>query len=175
MSTTFRHDKTTEVSERSGCLCAQMAPTWRYPLDITPDVEADLKAHAWDKCPRCGGTGIETSLQHSGPELNVCNENRTILMQLLGLTDDSIGSLPLPQARRALMVARSRIGRFSGVRADEVVYGRPRPNDDGTIELHPIRVVSQGCDQGRLESYLNRLDAILADGSAVGAERLVWS
>lgn len=110
--------------------------------------------------------------------VNLANENAVALFGLLGLDpgDGLCGGAPLPDVSRAIMRAkatfRRRVGAF--LREDVVVYGEPRVNEDGTVELRPVRVWSAGIDADYLWRQLDRLEVLVQALEARGAKHLGW-
>ena len=156
MSVTFSTDlPALEGSEDSPCLCAQMAPAFFRFMDgeDTPDVRAELAEEASPECLRCGGKGVETVPLGSPVTYNLANENASILLRALGLSE-GLGECTIAEARRSLLRARN--VRLDGLtRPEEITYGSPRQNVDGVVEMHPLRSFSQGLD---VEDILDRIE-----------------
>jgi hypothetical protein len=114
-------------------------------------------------------------------DLNLSNMNASALLKLLGFEpmgpDGMVGEVTVPEMRRAIMRAVNTFDSKAGActRATEIEYGKPRDNGDGTIELRPVRVYSQGID----EEYLSRRLAQLAENVEVlvkrGATHITWA
>jgi hypothetical protein len=178
MSVTFHSNVTTKtVTEKlTPCLCAQMAESFSPAMDGNFDdaVKADLAANANPACPFCHGSGVELMEESDAPSLNLANDNAMLLLQVLGLQPEFYGEMGLAQARRAVMRARSRSDLTPFTREDETVHGRPRTNEDGSVELRPLRVHTQGVTMNRLESYIDRFAAFVEESASRGATEIHW-
>ena len=112
--------------------------------------------------------------------LNLANGNALAFLGLLGVNvadeSDMYGELTLAEVRRAIMVARATFERKAAgfTRDEESVYGKPRDNGDGTIEMRPLRVHSAGLDTDRLARYLDRLAALTEALAEKGATHITW-
>ncbi len=111
-------------------------------------------------------------------DVNLCNANAVALLGLLGLEpgEGLCGQAPLPEVRRAVIRARAtfqrRVRPF--LREESVVYGRPRVNEDGTVELRPVRVWRGGIGEDYLARQLDRLEVLVEALAARGATHLAW-
>jgi hypothetical protein len=112
--------------------------------------------------------------------LNICQGNACAFLSLLGWApdgaEDMYGEKPLAEVRRAIMVARATFDRrVQGlVREEEVVYGKPRDNGDGTVTLKPLRVYGAALGTDQLARYLDRLAVLTEALAAKGATHITW-
>ena len=110
--------------------------------------------------------------------LNISNMNAVAFFTLLGVdshNDDGFcGSMTLPEARRAIMRARN-MNPVRVLREASVTYGAPRANEDGTVELRPIRVMEMALTIGQIEHYITALECIVVHATAQGASKIWWS
>lgn len=178
MSVTFYSNvtKKTVTEKLSPCLCAQMAESFSPAMDgnFSDAVRADLAANANPACPFCHGSGVEVETEDDAPRLNLANENAALLLLALGLRPELYGDTGIAEARRAVMRAWSRSDLTPFTREDRAVSGRPRANADGTVELRPLHIFSQGVTQDRLESYISRFAAFLEESANRGATTISW-
>ena len=160
----------------SPCLCAQMADMWVDAMDghWSEAVKANLASEANPKCPFCKGTGIEAVRESDAPVLNLANGNAVLLLGALGLDSAPSGELSVPEARRAIIRARSRSDLTPFTREQETVYGRPRANEDGSVELRPVRLSSMGVDKERVASYIERFASLVEESADRGATTIFW-
>jgi hypothetical protein len=110
-------------------------------------------------------------------DFNLCNANARALLGLLGLPDDDLcGGCTMAEANRAVMKAEatfaSRVASYT--RPDEVVFGQPRANEDGTIEMRPVRAYGQGLSEDDLAIRLTRFKVFLAEAANLGADMISW-
>jgi hypothetical protein len=167
---------TTEAS--SPCLCAQMAESFCGAMDgdLSDAVRADLRANANPTCPICHGTGVEVREESDAPTLNLASGNARLLLEALGLAHPDLwGDLPVPEARRAIMLARSRSDLTPFTRELEVTYGAPRTNEDGSVELRPLRSFGREVDVERMTSYIERFAAFVETSVSRGATIITWN
>jgi len=114
-------------------------------------------------------------------DLNLSNMNACSLLKLIGLEpmgpDGMVGEVTVPEMRRAIMRAVNTFDKRAPgcVRAEEVVYGKPRENDDGTVELHPVRIHSRGIDEAYLSERLAQLATCVETLVKKGATHIVWA
>ncbi len=177
MSVTFHSNIDGKVSSKeSPCLCAQMAELWVDAMDgIWNDaVRENLSHEANPSCPFCEGTGVEVETMSDAPSLNLANDNARLLLQALGLSDELWGSLSVAEARRAIMRARSRSDLSPFTRPNETVYGRPQTNEDGSIQLRPVRLQSMGVNENRMASYITRFANFVEASASRGATSISW-
>lgn len=176
MSITFSSNAQFEVSYKEApCLCAQMADSFSaaFRSQWTESVRQDLRENAESGCRFCGGSGVEKERHTDLPEMNLANLNALLLLEALGI-EESFGSLPVHEARRALMRAKSRSSLQPFTRQDEVLYGRPQAKDNGVVELRPVRVRSMGVDENRMASYIERFSALVEESASRGATEITW-
>lgn len=156
------------------CLCAQMAPSWGMDIELSDREE--LRKFASPQCPLCQGSGVEICPPQT-LSYNLANDNAARLLSLLGLgRDDLIGNLDLPSARRAVIRAKAQFNRRAPalVRPEERLYGAPHTQSDGTVELHPLRVVSQGLSADQLYARLITFEQLIVEASQQGATHIHW-
>ena len=96
-------------------------------------------------------------------EMNLANGNASQLAAALGLADPYLGSLTLPEARRALLRARN---------VDTTPLLRPASD---TKRPGRARYITQGLDAERMDSYLTRFERLVKAADAAGAERIEWA
>jgi hypothetical protein len=108
--------------------------------------------------------------------------NVAALWPLLGLPFEDgqpspIGEIPVPEARRALMRARARFERVAPrlVRPTVIEHGAPRLQEDGTVELRPLRAISFGLDEDGLAARLDRFERFVEAVVEGGATHIAWS
>jgi hypothetical protein len=113
-------------------------------------------------------------------QLNV--GNAAAIWPLLGLplVDGHVppgGEVSVPEARRALMRARARFERVAPtlVRPVEIEHGAPCPQEDGTIELRPLRFLCFGLDEDGLAARLDRFERFVEAIAERGATHVAWS
>lgn len=168
--------------ELSGCLCAQDAPSWAYPLpELTPELKAELRSHADPYCLRCAGTGLKRD-EIPALELNLCNANARALLELLGGLGGSElgGTCPVPEARRAVMGARARFDRLAPelTREPEVLRSKRAvvEGDDGVARFvgGTERGVVGGLDEEGLRDRLERFARFVEQASDAGARSILW-
>jgi hypothetical protein len=108
--------------------------------------------------------------------VNLANTNARAFLTFLGLGDgeDLYGSVPIPEVRRAIMRARATFHEraYSFVRGSEIVHGKPRVNDDGTVELRPMRVWVGGINEDYLMRQLDKLEVLVEALAERGATHL---
>jgi len=112
-------------------------------------------------------------------EFNLCNANARVLLDLLGLdiTEELCGECPVPEVRRAIIRAHATIDNrlHELVRPNEVVYGPPSTDEDGVVELHPVRCFGQGLSEDGIRDRLSRFESFFFDACREGAVSIVWS
>ncbi len=177
MSITFSSDATLETltTKVEACLCAQGSESWTMDLEGASDeVLGDLRAHANPACPFCKGTGVENREESDKPYVNWCNENACTMLKVLGLRGSEGGHASIAEARRAVMRATSRSDLSAYARPDECLYGRPRADEDGAIELRPIRMVSMGLDAEAIEERVAQFAKFVEESARRGATHIWW-
>lgn len=178
MSVTFHSNVATETltKEATPCLCSQMAELWSDAMHGTWNdaVREDLKREANPSCPFCKGTGIEMREESDAPTLNLSNEGTLLLFKALGLNHDLTGDLPIPEARRAIMRARSRSDLSPFTCGPEVKYSAPRTEEDGSVVLRPLRLYSPGVDTNRMASFITRFANFVEAAVTRGATTIHW-
>ena len=111
--------------------------------------------------------------------MNLSNDNGKAFLRFLSINpgEDLCGQIGVPEARRAIMKARASFDRKAPTftRAVVVEHGRPRQNEDGTIEMRPIRYISGGIDEGYLAERLERFAVLVEALAARGATSIEWS
>lgn len=171
-----------EYSEVEPCLCAQMASCFSEAFENKSALKFidELKAEANPNCPFCKGTGLENSPKSDAPELNLANRNFAVLYDVLGLKKvlgrdfDYVGEMTLAQAKRALMFARNHTTLKNFEIAEELIHGKPQNNEDGSVELRPLRHYDQGLSNEKLQSYIDRFAAFLQEVEERGGDMVYW-
>lgn len=177
MSVTFTSNASVEVSHKDApCLCAQMAESFCETFEgrWSDEARADLANSANPNCPFCKGSGVEKVEHSEAPYLNLANDNARLVLEALGLDTELWGELSIAKARRAVMRGRSRSDLTPFTREDGVVYGRPRADDDGVVQLRPVRVRSMGVDEDRMASYIERFADFVERSASLGATTITW-
>jgi hypothetical protein len=175
MSITFTSnvkDETVTSSEEA-CLCAQMSELWSASL-TQEGVREDLAAEANPKCPLCKGTGVESVPTSDAPSINWANANAHAVMGVLGFTMDYYGDMPITEARRALLRGRNRSDLSAYTRPVERIYGQPRANEDGSVELRPLRMHTFGLDTEDLASRVEQFASFVEESERRGATQISW-
>lgn len=182
MSLTFstNHPTAANDSRVAACMCAQDAPSWCDVVDLEleggmPSTEQldELRDHAWDQCPTCGGQG-HTLERPFAPMLSLANVNARALFGVLGLPFAEAGVVTIAEARRAVMRARARTELGAFERPAIVVTGAPIERD-GVVELRPVRARIGGLDAEMILDRVERLAELVEQGAADGATVLCWS
>jgi hypothetical protein len=112
--------------------------------------------------------------------LNLANDNARAFLGLLGVTvsdeSDLFGEMSLAEVRRAVMVARATFNRKAAgfTREEASIYGKPRDNGDGTVEMRPLRVHTAGLSMDRLARYIDRLADLTEALAEKGATHISW-
>ena len=97
-------------------------------------------------------------------EMNLANGNAALLCAAFGIeppNEPYMGSLTIPEARRALIRARN-------------TEPELRPASD-TKRPGFCRVIVQGVDAERMASYLTRFERLVEAAAAAGADRIEWA
>lgn len=149
MGTQFRHNGNPDTSARpipgyDHCMCAQMADGWLNPATA----DAVLREAADPSCPSCKGAGrVPAELCYVEPEamVDVNLEGSALVRGALGLGTESIGSVTLPNLRRAIARARERLN------------------------------ICPADWRERLEAYLDRFAELCDVAEARDATAVVWS
>ena len=63
---------------------------------------------------------------------------------------------------------------YSFVRSPQIINGSPRVNDDGSVELRPVRVHIAGIDEDYLMRQLDKLEVLVGELAERGATHLGW-
>jgi hypothetical protein len=107
--------------------------------------------------------------------------NAAALWPLLGLPleDGQVppgGEVSVPDARRALIRARATFERKAPrlVRHAAIEYGAPRTQEDGTVELRPLRMIEVGLDEEGMVDRLDRFARFVDAVSERGATHVAW-
>lgn len=87
------------------------------------------------------------------------------------------GEIPVPEARRAVIRARARFAREAStlVRSAEVEYGAPRLQEDGTVELRPLRAIWFGLDEDGLAARIDCFERFVEAIAERGATHIAWA
>jgi len=113
--------------------------------------------------------------EFGGPNWNAGN-GRAVL-GLLGLANDELaGEATLPEIRRAILAARARFDRRAPdfVREEVVEYGAPREDEDGVVEMRPLRFFAGGLDLVGIRRRLEELAAFVEAAAELGADAISW-
>lgn len=178
MSVTFQSNVTSfETSTKAEpCLCAQGADGFFAMMrgEDSDEIRASLKADATPACPFCQGTGVEVLEQTDAPMLNLANDNAKRLLAVLGVPFDYAGEMAVADARRALMRARARVDLTPFEREAETVYGAPRADEYGVVELRPLRLSAPALTADDLRDRVERFAAFVEESAARGATEIRW-
>lgn len=177
MSITFNSNATLETLtvKTEACLCAQGSELWTMNLTgASEETLCDLRAHADPACPMCKGTGVENRDDSDKPYVNWCNGNAYTMLKVLGLRGADGGSVAIAEARRAVIRATSRSDLNAYARPDECLYGAPRADENGAIELRPLRVVSMGLDVEAIQERITQFAEFVEESARRGATRIWW-
>lgn len=105
---------------------------------------------------------------------NWSNGNARLVLSMLGFSgDDLYGEATIVECRRAVMRARSRDA-AQYTRPEEIVYGAPRANEDGTVELKPVRVHSGGLDTSGVRERMEAFAQFVEVAAKLGATHIHW-
>lgn len=175
MSVTFASDAIFPATPAVSCSCAQNMPHLDEVLDVEAaerelpaELVAHVREHAYPGCPRCGGSGL---VEGPPPAASYAQCN-TAVLAVLGLPEH--GACSLPEARRAVIRARNRdLAPFTS--PEEVEHGRPRPREDGTVELRPVRFIAFSIDAERLLRMVDRVEALVTRAGSAGASQITWA
>lgn len=169
-----------EVTEP--CLCAQGSEEPFYELEDmlgSEDPEKVEKAKealaesAEKACPYCRGTGVHARKVRREREINWSNTNAMAMMEVLGIEPEYSGSMTVPEARRAIMKAKSRSSLKKFERPEENLT-RPRETEDGVTELHSPFFYSQGLSEADIRERMESFEALVDEASANGAKNVMW-
>jgi hypothetical protein len=109
---------------------------------------------------------------------NLSNMNGRAFLDFLGLEseDGPCGEASIADMRRAIFRAVNTFDRAIKPFTRETVteYGTHRVNDDGTVELRPIRVVEFGIDESYFAQRLAQLATLVEALAARGATHITW-
>ncbi len=179
MSVTFRSNVSSvkKTTKTEPCLCSQMADSWILMIDgeDSEAIREDLRAHANPECPLCKGTGVEEVEESDAPELDLNEGNAHSLFSALGIEWDPCGQMGIADAHRALMRARSRKDLRAFTREEEVTYGAPRADENGVVELRPLRSYSQALTVEQVQERIGRFASFVEQSSSRGATAIAWS
>lgn len=105
---------------------------------------------------------------------NWSNANAQAVLGMLGFSGDRLyGEATLAECRHAVMRARAQ-GFRAHTREEEVTYGAPRANADGTIELKPVRMLSFGLGEAGLIERVECFAQFVEVVAALGATHVSW-
>jgi hypothetical protein len=170
----YSNGKFSERNIETPCLCAQMAPSWEYPMtdEQVESARGEFREYANPSCGCCKGSGIEVVKESTAPCLNWCNGNSLAVMSALGL-EPFEGRAAVSKLRRALIRARNvDLGKYE--RDGVVVHGSPVKDSNGVVELKPVRVRSSGLSVSSIEIRLDALEAYIGDVLKAGATEIWW-
>jgi len=183
-----------ERTPETACLCAQMDPTWDMYLEKSDRESLARSAHP--ECPHCQGTGVEPGYDTQA-EINYSSMNARIVLSLLGLCappsriplkdmtpsfgldsgqNDLTGDQTVPEMRQRIMVARATFDtQVSALTSEEeCVYGAPRTNEEGAVELRPLRAWSRGLDEEDIREKFYALVDFVELIASEGATTVHW-
>lgn len=91
--------------------------------------------------------------------------------------DPTEGCISIHEARRAIWAAKARFERLAPQHAfeTEVIHGEPRVDEDGVIELRPVRAIIGGLDLAGIERRFGELCQFIDDATAAGATDISWA
>jgi len=178
MSITFGSNAPeTTTYKAASCLCVQYCDAITK-LDNegidNAEIRSELRKEAWVDCPRCSGSGIVDEPVFDGPMLDLNHGNGTSLLAALGIPLES-PAISLPEARRALMRARSRRSLAPFTREGCIEYGAPRDRGDGVVDLHPIRYADFAFGEDDLRARIDRFASFVEAVAARGGTAISWS
>ena len=106
---------------------------------------------------------------------NWANPRARSILALLGFTEIEWGEISILQAQAAIVRARAALARGEGVTwGESIQYGAPRAHANGVVDLHPVRVVSGGCDRSYLRHEIERVACFVAHVAQKGATHVRW-
>lgn len=163
------------INKIEPCLCAQMASCFGDFLKgkDTFECRIELKENANSDCPFCNGIGIEKVETDDAPILDLANRNAEVLFKILGV-DQNKGELTMPEARRAIIRAKSRKSLEEFVIPEEKKHGPPREIEPGIFKMKPIKYWDIGLSEEKLEDYINRFAEFVIEVSKRGATKIIW-
>lgn len=175
MAIVFDSDLVFPNTPAVSCSCAQNMPRFDEVLDVEAEerpLPAELvehiREHAFPDCARCGGSGL---VEGASPHASFVQVNSAVL-GALGLEAER-GSCTIPEARRALMRARSRrLAPF--VIPAEVEHGKPVVHENGVVELRPVRFQSFEVCEDRIGAMVDRVADLVERLAAAGATQIRW-
>lgn len=169
------YDTTTKLEP---CLCAQMASCFGDVLhgDVVTDAQrAELASQAHPDCYSCKGTGLEEVETSDTPTVNFANTNAMDLFRAMGrVCPDCYGEMSLADARRGIMRALNRSDLSAFTREAEIAFGAPRDEEDGTVELKPIRMMSRGSSVADVQRRIADFQAFVEEAASRGATMINW-
>jgi hypothetical protein len=110
-------------------------------------------------------------------DFNWSNGNAAKVLALLGLaSEDLAGETSIEECRRAVIKATARLNGSAQeyTRPEYVEYGSPRENEDGTVELKPVRILSFGLDEAGLKSRVDCFSQYVEVAANAGATHVMW-
>jgi hypothetical protein len=180
MSTSFTNDlpRAEKAMESAPCLCAQMVEAFSrmFHGEDNAEIRSDLAREARGDCPSCHGTGVEevpAEIYDRTLSLNFATGNALPLLGALGLPREPYGECTIAEAKRALLRA-SNVSLESYTRATEIHYGAPCEQDDGTIELKPVRLHIKGLSVQDLARRVAEFAAFVRASAEAGASKILW-
>lgn len=180
MSITFGSNATgyTSTAKLEPCLCAQFAQCFGDVLHgnmVTAQQRAELASQAHPDCYSCKGTGLETVETSNAPQVNFANTNAMDLLRAMGrVCPDCYGEMTLADARRGIMRALNRSDLSAFTREDEIAFGAPRDEEDGTVELKPVRMMSRGSSVADVKRRIADFQAFVEEVASRGATTITW-
>ena len=107
------------------------------------------------------------------------NVNARSVLTLLGLVKvggDLAGEISIPEARRAVMRARATFDRVASrlIRYGKVQYSPPRANEDGSVEIRPLRYVEPAVGTEYLARQIDRFEKYVEHVAKKGATHVSW-
>ncbi len=109
------------------------------------------------------------------PEVNWNIGNAQAMHRVLGLPGEwQMGECSIGTARQAVIRARNRGTLVPFVRSEEEVHGAPRKNEDGTVELKPLRAISFGLDESGIRYRVEQFARFVEYVAELGATVICW-
>lgn len=163
-----------EGTTESPCLCAQMTDAFLRMMrgEDSDGIRAELAAGADPACHMCSGSGVERSPVESPHRLEM-NLYGFRVLQALGFAPEPCGECSIADARRALLRAKNQDVTHL-LSDDEKRYGAPRRNEDGAIELRPVRAHTRGLSRDDLFRRFHAFETFVRSAADAGATTIRW-
>jgi len=137
------------------------------------EIKNKLEEYAHGDCRYCGGSGVHITKVRRETEINLSNSNAMAILEVLGIKPDYDGSISLPEAKRALMKAKSRSSLKKFERPEEILT-RPREIEEGVTELHSPYFYGQGLSESDIKERLEKFEKLIKEAEANGAKNILW-